>query len=35
LTKYKKVGRDVSVWMHRYKPIVYQASEHIFFEPWL
>ena len=35
VTKYKKVGRDVSVWMHRYKPIVFQASEHIFFEPWL
>ena len=31
VTKYKKVGRDVSVWMHRYKPIVFQASEHIFF----
>jgi hypothetical protein len=35
LTKYKKERRDVSVWMHSYKPMVFQASEHSFFEPWL
>ena len=35
VTKYKKARRDVSVWMHSYKPMVYQATEHIFFETWL
>ena len=35
VTKYKKARRDVSVWMHSFKPIVQQATVNIFLETWV